>query len=275
MSAGYLYVLQNKAFGANVVKIGLTTRTPDVRAREIYAGASGVPLPFDIAVAYSVADCSKAEKLAHRRLKTYRLSNRREFFRLSPSVASSVVHAVCAEVNNEMGAQTPLQFGFPSLSSAAKIVDTVLNTDSDGSDGRAVIQLEIARLRESPAGTSLLTEEQFDRAHILYEVLTKVNPVARGRWLEGFTRDDPPERELRIWEHIAKAYLTLDHADEAPNGYRSEAFELLLKRTWSSTPEALSSTTLKYFSRASAKRLLDAYELKPKPLLIAQGISAV
>src|SRR5687768_922792 len=102
MRSGYLYVLQNRAFGANVLKIGLTTRPPDVRAREIYAGSTGVPLPFQVAVAYSVADCARAEKLAHSRLKVYRLNKRREFFRLPLEVGAAVAHEVCSQVNGEL-----------------------------------------------------------------------------------------------------------------------------------------------------------------------------
>lgn len=62
MNHGHLYVLQNPAFGEYVVKIGLTTREPDVRAKQIYVGATGVPTPFQVAFACSVGDCKSAEK---------------------------------------------------------------------------------------------------------------------------------------------------------------------------------------------------------------------
>lgn len=95
MASGFLYVLQNKAFGANVLKIGLSTREPNIRAREIYRGSTGVPLPFDIAEAFSVADCKRAESLAHRRLRTYRLNLRREFFRVPLEIGTSVAFESC------------------------------------------------------------------------------------------------------------------------------------------------------------------------------------
>jgi hypothetical protein len=272
MAEGYIYVLQNKAFGANVVKIGLTTRTPDVRAREIYAGASGVPLPFEIAVAYSVVDCARAEKMAHRALKTYRLNNRREFFRITSSVGALIVREICEQVNKEVGAPAPSRLDFPSLSSPARRRDTILDIEADGGDRVVVTHVEIASLRKSPVGTSSLSEQQLVRARILYDVLAKISPIARDKWLEGFTRDWHPERELLVWEHVAMAYMTLDHADDAPEGYRSEAFELLLHRSLAPTTNVLSEMKLKYFSPSTAKRLLDAYELKPKPIVITRGL---
>lgn len=275
MAAGFIYVLQNKAFGANVIKIGLTTRTPDIRAREIYAGSTGVPLPFEVAVAYSVTDCKKAEETAHRNLKSYRLNNRREFFRISPSVGSSVVHRVCLEVNREQGAPAPVRFAFPPTSNPTKPVETVLSDEEDSLDSSPKKFVNIQRLIHSPVGTSALTDDQIARAEILCCLLTKLNPVERDKWLQGFTRDEHPERELRIWESMAKAYLTLEHADDAPEGFRREAFSLLLERTWLPTSEALARVSLTYFSRANAKRLLDAYELRPKPVVISRRLRKV
>jgi hypothetical protein len=73
MKAEYIYALQNKSFGVHHIKIDRTTRKPDLRAREMYHRASGVPEPFDIAFVCQVADCVVAEKKIHERLKAYRI----------------------------------------------------------------------------------------------------------------------------------------------------------------------------------------------------------
>lgn len=276
MAEGYIYVLQNRLFGSNVVKIGFTKRTPDVRAREIYVGATGVPLPFEIAVAYSVVDCVRAEKLVHRALRAYRLNNRREFFRITPSVGASVVLDICEQVNAAAGASPPTRFDFPSLDSpterqiAILVDDKLVDDEYDRAyDAGRVFSVELDRAISSPVGTSSLTEQQLFRARVLHHVLAKLSPMPWGKWVEGFTRDRPPERELLIWEHIAKAYMTLEHADEAPSGLRSEALELLLLRSSAPTNDVLAEmrVKLKHFSHATAKRLLDAYGLKPKPVV--------
>lgn len=268
MSLGYIYVLQNTAYGSSVVKIGLTTREPSIRAREIYAGSTGVPLPFDIAVAYSVADCKLAEKIIHRRLAVYRLNLRREFFRLSPSVAASVAYETCARINVELGTSPPKPFPFAGSASASGNVDSVTALEYEETEGRWIRLADLRKLSESPIGTSALTAEQLDRAQILNMILAKIYPIARKAWLEGFTRDQHPEREICIWEHIAKAYLTIDGINIAPDELKKEAFSLLLSRSMYSTAHVLEQAKLKHFTQSSAKRLLAAYELRPKPIVI-------
>lgn len=99
MKSEYIYALQNKSFGVHHIKIGKTTRKPDLRAKELYSGASGVPEPFDIAFACQVSDCEVAEKRIHERLKTYRTNRSREFFIIPLEVAKTVILSVCRQIN--------------------------------------------------------------------------------------------------------------------------------------------------------------------------------
>ena len=274
MIAGFIYVLQNKAFGAYVVKIGVTTREPDTRARELYVGSSGVPLPFDIAIAYSVGDCRLAEKRIHKRLAAYRLNGRREFFRISPSIAATLVYETCAMVNAELGVSTPSPFTFTGSVAKSKTKDNVVDVNPDPSDGKEVVLIALQNLRNSPIRTSTLSPEQLDRVHILGMLLAKVHPNTYEMWHEGFSRDENPERELRIWEHITKAYLTIDEIEVASEGLKTEAFALLLSRSWSAADVVLQNMTLKHFTTSTAKRLMRAYELRPKPILVRNGPNA-
>ncbi len=100
MNSGYVYILQNGSFGSHLIKIGMTAREPDVRAKEIYRGASGVPEPFDIVFACQVADCRAAEKKIHGRLRAYRSNKDREFFIIPVKVAERIVLNVCKAINN-------------------------------------------------------------------------------------------------------------------------------------------------------------------------------
>jgi hypothetical protein len=274
MYPGYIYVLQNRAFGSYVVKIGLTTREPSIRAREIYSGSTGVPMPFDIAVAYSVADCKLAEKLTHRRLTAYRLNRRREFFLLSPSVAATTAYETCAHVNAILGLGAPKPYVFPTVEVRMQS-DTVADVLEPETDETFTSLVDPYSLKESPIGTSTLTEEQIDRARTVSRILAKLNPVAHHRWIDDFTRDLHPEREIRIWEHIAKAYLSVDGIELAPPALQAEAFSLLLSRSMRPTEKVLEEMPLKNFTRRGAKRLLDAYELRAKPILVSGGTNAI
>ncbi|MGM9489740.1 GIY-YIG nuclease family protein [Ideonella sp. YS5] len=274
MVPGHIYVLQNRAYGPYVVKIGLSKRSPDVRAREIYSGATGVPMPFDIAVAYTVGDCKLAEKLVHKRLRAYRLNGRREFFRLSPAVAGAIARETCASINAELGLLPPEQLNFPPAGGPTSLPGTVVDAEADASDGQPIHWLSLSLLRESPVGASTPTEEQIDRARILHMNLKKVTGIEDKAWLESFTRDEEPERELKIWEHIAMAFLTVDGIDIAPDGLKKEAYQLLLARSLSPTDKVLSSATLKHLSPATARSLLERYQLRPRPLVIRRPANA-
>lgn len=273
MAAGYIYVLQNPAYGRYAIKIGLTTRLPDVRARELYSGSSGVPLEFSVAVAYSVGDCKVAERQIHKRLKAFRMNNRREFFRSSPAVASAIVYETCCWVNTDLGLPSPAVFRFsarPSRKNPSKAAcrKPEAHELADTQEVQEVLLIDARKLRESPLGTSVLSAEQVDRAGIICMQMAQVFPEGEEKWHESFSRDSNPESELRIWEHITKAYLTVEEVEFASEALKAEAFDLLLMRSMAPTSEVLERINLKHFSPKSAKRLLQAYELKPKPLRV-------
>jgi T5orf172 domain len=80
MAAGHIYILVNAAMHG-YLKIGLTTRTPDERARELSQGTS-VVVPYSVAYSESVINCDVAERLIHTRLEKFRVNRGREFFHL-------------------------------------------------------------------------------------------------------------------------------------------------------------------------------------------------
>ena len=75
---GYVYILINPAF-AGFVKIGKTTKDPEVRAREVSAG-SGVPAPYAVAWDVLVDDCDHVERMIHQQLAPARSRKDRELF---------------------------------------------------------------------------------------------------------------------------------------------------------------------------------------------------
>jgi hypothetical protein len=88
---GWVYVLTNSAM-PGLVKIGLTTRNPTIRASELTA-ATGVPAPFVIAWCRAVSDCAYVESAVHRMLDDRRVSGKREFFCCDVKTARQVIEA--------------------------------------------------------------------------------------------------------------------------------------------------------------------------------------
>lgn len=88
---GYIYLLTNPSM-AGIVKIGKTTREPDIRVKEL-SRATGVPTPFDLIFKEYFQDCSQAENIIHNLLeeKGYRVSSNREFFNIPVPNAIDVI----------------------------------------------------------------------------------------------------------------------------------------------------------------------------------------
>lgn len=80
-----------------LVKIGLTSRNPKLRADEL-TRATGVPSAFVIAWCRAVSDCPYVEAAVHRMLLDKRVSDRREFFRCDVATARQVIEAAAGSM---------------------------------------------------------------------------------------------------------------------------------------------------------------------------------
>lgn len=91
-SPGYVYDLVNPSL-PDCVKLGKTTRDVSTRAQGISA-ATGVPTPFIVVYEMFFEDCDLAESWVHARLESRgaRLSNNREFFSISPTIAINAIN---------------------------------------------------------------------------------------------------------------------------------------------------------------------------------------
>jgi len=74
---GWIYCLSNPSI-PNLYKIGMTKKTPEGRAKELYK--TGIPEPFVIEFAKNVNEPMQKEKSIHKLLKNERHNQSREFF---------------------------------------------------------------------------------------------------------------------------------------------------------------------------------------------------
>lgn len=265
---GSVYILRNIVLGANVSKIGMTMREPGIRAKECYFGSSGVPRPFELVCSVLVGNCKEAERRIHKRLASYRLNSRREFFLLPPRIAADLVFRVCCEVNVELGLLLPVRDDYLEDvlgNTGGQRLPPEVETSSDRSPS-ASAEIPLSQLRAAPVGRCVLTDEQQSRA----DVLDAVFPASffGESTSDSLSRDASPERELRVMEHIAKAFLSIEQLAMANKEVQVEAFHLLLERSCRPSRQVLESFRFKNLTKAMAKRLLDNYELKPYPLIV-------
>lgn len=90
---GWVYILSNPCM-PNILKIGMTTNSPNIRAREL-SSATGVPAPFKVEAAFYSHEPLEAEKDVHERLSDCRVSDSREFFELDVKEAIHVCSLCC------------------------------------------------------------------------------------------------------------------------------------------------------------------------------------
>lgn len=90
MSKGIVYILTNDAM-PGIIKIGITT---DLKARMSQLDTTGVPLPFKCHYAVEVEDYEKKEKGIHDAFSDNRIRPNREFFKLSPERAVSILKII-------------------------------------------------------------------------------------------------------------------------------------------------------------------------------------
>lgn len=95
---GFIYVMRNPQYAQDIYKIGLTKRTPDVRANDL-SRTSGVIDYFAVMQDWEVTDCVTAEKEIHNRLASFRVTDRREFFKAPYKEIFSVIHDVVEAIN--------------------------------------------------------------------------------------------------------------------------------------------------------------------------------
>ena len=84
-----VYALTNPSM-PGLIKIGKTTQDDiSIRMGQLYS--TGVPVPFECLYAAEVTDCNKAESALHITFGPYRINPNREFFKIEPEQAISIL----------------------------------------------------------------------------------------------------------------------------------------------------------------------------------------
>ncbi len=83
----------------NIYKIGLTKRDTLTRSKEL--SNTSVPDKFMVVMQFDTSNCVLAEQLIHKGLIDYRLSERREFFKVDFQHAVKVCQTIVDKVNEK------------------------------------------------------------------------------------------------------------------------------------------------------------------------------
>lgn len=113
-----------------LVKIGKTSRSPQLRAQEISRG-TGIPTPFVVSHQRTVKDIDSAERVIHQTLDGSRTNNRREFFAIDINKAKRITDKICdrydsAPLTNSTPLPTALRAVYFLLTISLFILDAFL-----------------------------------------------------------------------------------------------------------------------------------------------------
>jgi hypothetical protein len=162
--------LTSDGLAEDMLKIGMTTRTPEIRAHELYESVTGVPSKFVVSFKREVADCILAEKLLHARLDNFRPNNSREFFKLPIASAVKLLTDVCDEVDLLFSKNTPISRS-EILGCDSKVEEIVL----PASVNKIALQAEeeIRRLTESALNRISETDSHVESLRNEIDIETK------------------------------------------------------------------------------------------------------
>ena len=73
-----------------MLKIGYTRNNPEERAQQI-SSSTGVALPYKVEFAFHCFNGFDLEQQVHRKLRSYRVNNNREFFQMSLEEAKKTI----------------------------------------------------------------------------------------------------------------------------------------------------------------------------------------
>lgn len=159
---GKIYIFRNSSFKDSLVKIGLTSRSSEQRAKEV-SSSTGVPTEFEVLYEEDVLDCNLAESLIHRKLEDNRVNKKREFFCMPLKDAVRTVFEVCLEVNKEISAST------------ASRLAIIIDAENMNKNNLEQIKEILDQHRGGPIVVSLIVNQKFCSAVVRLPECNKVH----------------------------------------------------------------------------------------------------
>jgi hypothetical protein len=275
MNSGYIYIIKNLAFKEDILKIGRTSRSPSARSNEIYHNSTGVPEPFVLVFYRKTCNQYISEEKIHSLLSNYRHNNRREFFVINIESAKKAINLCCDDTELKFGNAIPdeNQVCFDvDLNMYKESHTTIIEPDFSDIETSGFM-VDIKDLEMMPPGQSTLSKDQEFRITVLSKVFENVFPyspdwVSSEKWIEDFTRDSNPEREIILWESMAKAFNRFTSREHLSQDEITECFNYINIRSGSSRNNAKNNFERKYLNDRKFKFLESCCRWQGQPMAI-------
>ena len=133
---------------------------------------------------------------------------------------------------------------------------------------REVKSIDPKKVEPGPIRHANLTGEQMSRVQRVQKIFSEVDPSPLEKWVEDFRRDVNPDRELAIWEEMAKAYETFTTSKSLTPDQKKEVFQVVLMRSAAPADEALKNLDLKILTEKDAREIMAVFTTEPKPIRV-------
>lgn len=114
-------------------------------------------------------------------------------------------------------------------------------------------------IQPGPIRRESLTPEQMERVRRLQAVFVEVDGQSVAQWVDGFKRDLDPDRELDIWETMAKAYTVYCSKRTLSPEAKKEVYKIVLLRSMAPEKDVLGHLELKVLTRNEAVEVMRGF----------------
>lgn len=115
--------------------------------------------------------------------------------------------------------------------------------------------VDIKTLRTGPIRYQTLPDSLVKRIYDVHALFVGINPTSLDQFLEAFTRDAHPERELFVWEAMVRVYRRYQAREELPAAGFKELFDILVVGSVVPSEDALNHISLILFSPQDARNV--------------------
>jgi hypothetical protein len=126
-----------------------------------------------------------------------------------------------------------------------------------------------AKLQPGPVQHETLSSELTARITKLHDTFNEVDPSPLSKWMDDFMRDQHPEREVEIYEGMARAYTTFCTGRNLTLDAKREVYGVVMQRSATSDAEVLKNLGIKVITIEDAKAILKLYDMPPAPITVS------
>jgi hypothetical protein len=123
-------------------------------------------------------------------------------------------------------------------------------------------------LRPGPLRHDELSADLVARITRLHDTFAEVDPTPLSKWIDDFKHDEHPDREVRIYEAMGRAYTAYCTNHPLTADAKREVYGVVLARSAAPDEEALKSVTLQQLSIDDARDIVRLYDQPPAPVIV-------